>query len=230
MKCIEVSKNLDILLDGEIHDFRHKKIESHLNICGSCRAKFESLQAISNSIRQTLPGAAPSSLDERVLKAFQDHHAKRESAPPEEKAGWFQIPKLAFAAAFLLFALFCGAAFELGKLSANNVSVSVADINPAPKRIENADFGADHPGINEPEQLVKTKFVKVPVIKEKIVTKIACVDRDQITAHKTRKDNSAQDTFAINNSINDKEFLTQTNLKDFQPVSEIKPIVTKQEE
>ncbi|NNF00101.1 MAG: hypothetical protein HKN25_13855, partial [Pyrinomonadaceae bacterium] len=78
--------------------------------------------------------------------------------------------------------------------------------------------------------VIKEKIVKIPVVKEKIVTRTVYVYRSSRQTRSDLRSVSKQNNVDLNSSINDKEFLTQTDLLNFQPVSEIKPKITKQEE
>lgn len=243
MKCIEVKKNLDALLDDEIRFSEREKIGEHIKTCESCQTEFKNFQTISKSMKQSMPLIAPTYLDQKIIGAFENHHARKQTFETEEKIGWFGIPKFAFATAFLLLAIFSGLAFQLGRISASSVEIATSvnreNIQGLPnKKTEKvlttkSDFD-EKVGKESPEikiikvPVVKEKIVKVPVVKEKIVTKIVYVDKQNLM--KKRKNNKLpKTTFALNNSVKEAEFSTQTNLKDFQPVTEIKPQIIKKE-
>lgn len=233
MKCTEVKENLDVLLDGEIGFSKRENTLSHLGNCESCKAEFESLQIIGRTMKRTLPITAPAVLDAKVFNAFVDHLARKQTVQSEEKrekVGWFGIPRFAFAGAFVLLALVSVLAFQLGKITASDVQISNLDVAETGKK-ENAlaqNKAAENPAevkiIEIP--VVREKVVKVPVIKEKIVTRTVYVEKKPTTQLRI----SDRSDSALNNSINEKEFLTQTNLKDFQPVAELKPKILKKEE
>lgn len=240
MKCIKVRQNLDAILDGEINLSEREMIESHLENCVSCQVESENLEIISNSLKQTLPIAASAFLDEKILNAFQSHYIKKQPANAEEKQekiGWFGIPRFAFAAAFILLALISGLAFQLGRMSAANVEISNnqnlssddSDKKPTVQKFSNEKDKASETKIVE-VPVIREKIVKVPVIKEKIVTRIIYVEKESKKDNRTSPTVSPQNILALNNSVKDGEFLTQTNLKDFQPVLEIKAKITKKDE
>jgi hypothetical protein len=232
---MEVKENIDaLLLDGGISFSEKEEIASHLEACVSCRQEFKDFQAISKTIKQTFPIAAPAFLDDKVFNAFQNHHHKKDISEVAT-IGWFGIPKLAYATAFLLLALFSGFAFQLGRMSANGQTESISSSFKDIQNVVREDFNEKSTLDKNDKQFVETKIVevpvikekiiKVPVIKEKIITRTVYLTRD--SSSKLAKKNN---NLTLNNSIKDGEFLTQTNLKGFQPVAEIKPKVSKEEE
>ncbi len=242
MKCIQVREKLEAFSDDEIGFSERENIASHLANCESCGSEFEGLKSLSKAMKNTLPMSASASLDAKVFEAFESHNAVATAVVTEEKQekiGWFGIPKLAFAAALLLLAMFSGFAFQLGRMSVGNVQENLAEKDRKSVE-ENKSKSSEFVVTNktdseEKEKKVETKIVEVPVIKEriikipvvqeKIVTRTIYVDRNQ----KVNKPNlSGKDNLALNNSVKDGEFLTQTNLKDFQPVTEIKPKISKE--
>lgn len=227
MKCIEVKEDLDAFLDGEIRFAEKKKIESHLEKCLSCQTELESLQSVGDSLRRNLFITAPVSLDEKVFSAFEDFHSQKqivEIERKEEKTGWFGIPKFAFAAAFLLLALFSAFAFQIGRMSASNLEISIPEVSENQK-----SFDRNSPEIKIVEvPVVKEKIVEVPVIKEKIVTRTVYIEKKSNDSNFLTA--STENNLALNSSIKDGEYLTTTNLEGFQPVAEIKAKITKKEE
>jgi|GEM_PF-3413595 len=241
MKCIEVRGNLEAFVDGEIGSSEKERITLHLGDCDSCRINLKALLAIGRTMKQALPVVAPMSLDARVLKAFDNHQTKKQFTKlreKQEKVGWFGIPKLAFAFGLLLLALFSGLAFQIGKISASNVQVS----NSLILKTDQKESSFKHNGLNKNDYakqvetkivevpIIKEKIVKVPVIKEKIVTRTIYVAKNQRRILRNQRKFSEKESLALMNSVKDGEFLTQTNLKDFQPISVIKPKISKKEE
>ena len=243
MKCIEVRGNLDEFADGEMDFSKRKNIELHLLDCPNCKAEQEAFQTISHSIKRTLPIPAPSVLDAKVMNAFKNHHTTKQIVDTEEKIGWFGIPKLAFATAFLLFTFFSVFTFQLGRMSVGNIeNVTSTQIENYQKigtetELTNVSKNSTNDE-NETQKIVtkivevpviKEKIIKIPVIKEKIITKTIYVNDKYKNRPKRSADVSTKSDFAINNSVKDGEVLTQTNLKGFEPVAVIKPKITKQE-
>ena len=243
MKCINVKENLDALLDGEIELSRQREIENHLENCQSCRAEFENLQAISGILKRNAVISAPKILDEKVFSEFENFHKANQAKkkPQKERIGWFRVPRFAFATAFLLFVLGIFSAFQIGKMSASEISVVMpevrenknSDISPNVNFTENKlpDTGNYPPTKIIEVPVIREKIVEVPVIKEKIVTRTIYLDRKQTEEKEKviRPNFNKNDDVALGSLINDNGFVTQTNLKGFQPVSQLKVKITKKE-
>ena len=133
MKCIEIEKNIDLLLDDEANLLQKQEIKAHLEICNSCQTKFEVLQKTKGLLQQQ-PVILPSnSFDNRMLQAFEN----KLNSKPTPKESWFarlfSIPKPAFALMLALFAVGLGLAFLVGRLSVSSPS-QLANSEP---KIEN---------------------------------------------------------------------------------------------
>lgn len=246
MKCIEVKENLNSFLDGEIDISAKNKIEMHLENCVSCKVELENLQTISSSIKQILPIAVPAFLDEKVLNTFENFHKQKNKAKEKPvKTGLFGIPNLAFATAFILLALFSGSAFQIGRILASNVEVASPAQNENFRELPNENFkkatiaqndSGEKNNEKSPEikiveiPVIQEKIVEVPVIKEKIITRTVYVEKTEKKETPNPLKDSTKDNVALNSSLKDGSFLTQTNLKDFQPVSEVKARITKKGE
>lgn len=229
MKCIEVKENLAAFFDYEIDFSTREKIESHLQHCVFCQNEYANLKNLSHSLKQNLPIPITSStLDKKVLSAFENFHQQKQEEK-HQSFNWFGISKLAFASAFLLLALFSGLAFQIGRISASNVEISMPEING------NGQTNFDNKPMEQTPEIkivevpvVKEKIIKVRIIEEKIVTKTIYVEKK--SKNSVQKFISPENMFALNSSVKDGEFLTTTNLDGFQPVSEIKATITKKEE
>ena len=129
MKCIDLKENLDAFADGEIEFTQKRQIENHLEDCVSCQTQFENLRTIGKSAKQYLQVSAPAVLDEKVLTAFQTFHKEKQGEKKDaEKIGWFGIPRLVFAAGLIFFALSVISAFQIGKMSAGEISVMMPPV------------------------------------------------------------------------------------------------------
>ncbi len=238
MKCTEVKQNLDAFFDGEIFSTQKDLIETHLENCGFCQTEFENLQSVRNVLKQSLPVSASAVLDERVMSAFQLFHNKQRASKVEEKTktekiGWFAVPRFVFASALVLFALATISAFQLGRMSADVASVKVPQIKEK-NDLTTSEFAGNN---SEKEQdanqikivevpVIREKIVKVPVIEEKIVIKTIYVTKDE--ENKSRMNLSENNSLALKNSVENNGYLTQTDLKGFQPVSEINLKISKE--
>ena len=226
MKCIEAEKKLDAFFDGEI--ISSKEIEAHLENCASCQTIFENLGAMRRTLKQNFTVSTPPLLGEKVLSAFQKHHKVKRDEPKRkpEKIGWFGVPRFALAAAMILFTLATISAFQIGRLSASEIVISLPQIeqNSNSTQIEN-EF--------EPQEMttkiveipvIKEKIVEVPVIREKIVTKTIYVYKPE----KSTNFLTGKEDFALTNKIDDNKYLTRSNLEGFQPVSEMNLRISKE--
>ncbi len=229
MKCIEVEKKLDAFFDGEI--VSPQEIESHLENCVSCRTTFENISAVRRTLKQNFKVSAPPLLGENVLSAFQNfHEAKRrekvETKQTTQKIGWFGIPRFAFAAALILFALATITAFQIGRMSASEIVVLMPEVqeNSDLNQIKNeADARKTTVKIVE-VPVIREKIVEVPVIREKIVTQTIYVNKNE----KKEQNLPAKEDFALKNKIEDNKYLTRSNLEGFQPVSEMNLRISKE--
>ena len=226
MKCIDVKENLDALLDGEAGISNGREIENHLETCDDCRLKFENLNTMSGVLKQNLAVSAPAILDQKIFKQFDNFHAEKPK-PAKEKIGWFAIPRFAFAAALVLFALGITSAYQIGKISATEISVVMPEVQEG-KSLENSpntDFAENkQPNVENTETtniievpVIREKNIEVPVIKEKIVTRIVYKEKDEAIE---------KETALRNNSQND-ENVGRANIDKFQLVSELRPKIIK---
>ena len=230
MNCIDIKENLDAFFDDEIEFAQKRRVEKHLEKCSGCRTELENLQTIRKSVRRNPQVFAPVFLDAKMIRAFQNFHDEKRAGKSnkKQKSSWFGIPRFAFAAALILFVLATISAFQLGRMSAGEISVVMPEIkeNQNSPIIESAEEKQ-----TKDENPAPVKIVEVPVIKEKIVevpvikTRTICVEKE----NKTFSNDSAKDNFALKSSVENNGYLTRTDLKDFQPVSEFKLKINKEE-
>ncbi len=241
MTCIKNIQELHSFLDDELDFPKRREFESHLKTCESCQTELVGLSTISKTIKQTLPTAAPIFLDEKVMSAYQNHHAEKQTVRAEKKVGWFGIPKLAFTTAFMLLAVFSTFAFLLGRMSVIEISDSIRAKENQTFESENKKNPVENASnsMNETQPvttkivevpLIKEKIIKIPIIRERTVTRTIYVNRKQGNQCNSSENASTKDTFALNNSVKNGQVLTQTNLEGFEPVRKIEPRVTKKEE
>jgi hypothetical protein len=246
MKCIEVRENLNLFLDGEIDLSAQENIKTHLENCIACETEFDNLETISESLKQTLPIATNALLDEKMLDAFESFHADKQTVTEEkqeEKIGWFGIPRIAFATALVLLALVGGSAFQLGRISVSRIEIATPakreDFRELPnEKLENSTVAQNDSVEKSPEikivevPVIQEKIVKLPVIKEKIITRKIYVkeQKKEIKENVIRPKFNRNDEVAMKSSIQENGFVTQTNLKGFQPTTDLKIKITKKEE
>ncbi len=236
MKCVEIEKQIDSFIDDELSPSLRREVELHLKECPFCEETLERLQIVGATLKKDISVPAFSRLDGRVLKAFSRHHAEK-SKPKWWTVfyGQFIIPKPIVALALLTFAVFTGLAFQLGKTTA-------IDIRSELPVAETVNLPAQTSELNLPSKLdrefeAKTsvapiiKFIEVPIVKEKIVTRVVYVTKPRKEAViKNRSAESKSNNFALNSSVNENGYSTQVNLKEFKPVAEMKTQIIKKDE
>ena len=222
MKCIDVNA----LLDAG-HDVSHAlEIGKHLESCILCQAELKDVKAISETLKRALTISAPTHLDEKIMGAFKEFHDAKEAekldSERERNSGWFGMPRFVFATALILFALATAAAFQIGKMSAGDVSVLMPQLQE--NRIT-GEFAQITPASDE--KSVPIEIVGLPVIRERIVIRKIYITKGK---EKTQRPNlGAKSGLVLKNSVAENGYLTQTNLKGFQPVSEFKIRISKKE-
>lgn len=234
MKCVDIEENLSVFFDGELDCAEKTEIEKHLEVCISCRKSFKNMRAVSGNLKRNATVSASPLLDEKLMDAFQKFHGEKtiqKSKQNKEKFGWFGIPRIAFAAAFLLFALGMIASFQIGRMSLGKVSNLMSETRenvaqPNETNVLEKDEKIQTVKIVE-VPVVREKLVKVPVIEEKIVTKKIYVNQ------KNPAENADGDKRSVENiaasKANDK-YLTPIELKGFQPIAKAKARITKKKE
>jgi predicted anti-sigma-YlaC factor YlaD len=232
MKCEEASLLIEELYDDEI-DFRLKaRVKEHLAGCTSCSADFDRIFRLDQLLEKAPAPPPPSALlDRKLMKAFERHNKESLKSP-----AWWQrifvgsvsIPKPAFAAILLAIVATITAAImiERNRSLSSEISTSV----PASSPIVSTPL--------PPEIIEKTITVEVPVIRERVVTRVVYVERQNSEAIKPQKASSARNgngenmqkqtlkgddiNLAMNGSIEDGGYVTRANLTGFQPTTELK--------
>ena len=219
MNCIETKKNIEALLDDELDDDLTDAVEHHLWICPACCQLKEQMRSISNLMQMSRIIPASAELDKRIIKSFQNHHA---SKPSWRRVvfGGFVVPKPIFAALLILAAAGFWLAFQIGKINSTTVSMTSPSITSNEILVQ-----------TPAETRVQTVVVKVPVIKEKIVTRTIYV-RDSKN-NKNEKGKSSADSRQNNlplysSSVTDNGYFTGVSLKGFQPSAEINAKIIKE--
>ena len=245
MKCTEVKKTFDGLAYGEISSSTKMMVESHLKACVSCQQDLSALQTIGKTVRQVSPIVAPILLDKRVLSAFQNHHAKKGTSSGDEKLGWFGIPRLAFATAFLALILFSALAFQLGKISATETTIylplNAENMPSLDKKELPLETATDTQG-EKARMIVPTltaeRIVKVPIYRDRIVTKTVYLKSKELirkaTLERLRKygksKRSSGSNFQVTSDINPQIIPTEDTKSDFRIAPDLNPKVIKKGE
>lgn len=231
MLCSEIEKWIESLIDDELDLPFKKNVEAHVTGCRSCERIFEGAQRLRNVLKNSLPVVSPrNGLDDSVMDAFYRKQAEREASKPTAwRRGVFSliaIPKPAFAVLTIIFATLLGLGFQLGRISVAPAQSLIAVKQADESLLQTSDQSA-------PVKIVEvplTKIVEVPVVKEKVVTRYIYLNKlnhKRIEVKSKRQNNSQLDNLAIKNSIAEDGYITQTSLKGFQPMSEIKVGIVK---
>lgn len=224
MKCVDVENYLSDYVADELDSFTVRKIELHSKGCILCCKKASDLKN-TNKLLKNLPPVFPShKLDEWMMQSFRKHQQEK-----QKPAFWtaifasFSISKPALALGLLALILFTGAAFQLGKMTSPNQTLSQSAQTNEPNQIVKI--------IEKRVEVPVIKTIEVPIYKEKIVNQI--IYRNRVAPQKPRTRNEDKLIFSDLQSntatfiqTSDESF-TPINLKNFQPISEIKVSIIK---
>jgi hypothetical protein len=233
MKCVDAEIFLNDFANDELDFALRQKIELHLQKCPFCQSEAEELKAINSLLKQLPPTMPSNQFDERMMQAFRTHQQKQ-----TKLSFWtavfanLSIPKPALAFGLLALAGVLLLAFQIGRLTAPKNEMT------ANQKISQTESFDNSPLVQIVEKRVEVptiKTVEVPVYKEKIVNRVVYKNREvlktikisepkETKAHKTNFD--FQNTADIH-SPKRSQIFTSVNLKDFQPVSEIKVRIKK---
>ena len=224
MNCEEASLLLEEFYDGEVDTQSKLRIEAHLAVCPSCGVEFERMRRLDNLLEKSSTPQASAQLDRTLMAAFRRQHEKAAPSPPWWQrifVGSVSIPKPAFAAVLLAIVLAVLAA-GIGEsnrsipaqVGTNIPSSSPASATPLP-----------------PEIIEKTRIVEVPVVRERVVTRVVYVERQNSRAlarnrvsenKQTRAAKEGDANLAMSGAVEDGEYVTRANLAGFQPMAELK--------
>jgi hypothetical protein len=240
MKCIEVEKQIYSLLDGEVNSVIREEAEHHLKECHVCGQIHEKLRAVDELLMTPVPVPDPKRLDEFVMGAFYRRQNKKQEV--RENVNWWTalsklslIPRTTAAFAALLFAVSVGLAFQLGRITATDIQVALPQTekvgHPVLKE-NNVSVSPVETTSNIKNEVPVTKFIRIPVIKEKIVNRIVFVDKSQKRERKNSIPSvmSERNNLALKSSIRKNDFLTEANLKGLQIISDSKTRIIKRGE
>jgi hypothetical protein len=227
MNCGKVNALIEALHDKALSTNEKAGMEEHLAGCPSCRKKRARLSALSALIQKSSVPEPSDSLEQNLLQAFSAHHDKSSKSLVWWRqifAGSVSIPKPVFAAALIAIAVIVTAANLIGRNAANTLDAET--ISSAQVPVVSAPSAS-------PEIIEQTKIVEIPVIRERIVTRVVHVERQRRTADlparnsalfSSRKDqrrnspnSNPKDTFpTMNGSVAQNGYLTRIDLTGFQ--------------
>jgi hypothetical protein len=240
MNCTEVEKQIYFLLDDGASSEIREQVKHHLKECQNCKQIYAKLEAVNEVLMKSITVPEPYRMDTNVIEAFRRHQSKKHKA--KESANWWAallelilIPKTAVALFALLFVVSGALAFQFGRMTATNVQAPTSQaekINQLTFKEKDAPVISTEPASKPMADSHSTKFIKVPVIKEKIVTRIVYVNKP--LKRESQRDTSSgtfeKNNLAIKSSMQRNEFLTEVNLKGFQLVSDSKVRIIKKGE
>lgn len=232
MDCERVSLLIEEFYDGEMDLHLKSRVEEHIAGCALCNAEFHKVLRLDQILERSSAPPPPSAmLDRKLMEAFQRQNQKDLTSPV-----WWQrifigsvsIPKPAFAAALIMIAFAVTAANIAGRFAV--ISSDASTISPVASPVNLTPL--------PPEVIETTKIVEVPIVKERIVTRIVYIERQSNEAVKSQKATLAQNqrggnkqkevvnedntNLAMNGSIVDGGYVTRANLNGFQPTAELK--------
>lgn len=232
MNCKEVGLLIEEFYDGEVALHLKPRVEAHIAVCSLCSAEFEKMHRLDQLLEKTPAPPPPSALlDQRLMEAFQHQNKETAISPSLWQrifAGSLIIPKPAFAAALVVIAFAITAANLVGRYAATSSESSAISAVPM------STVFVPSP----PEIIQETKIIEVPVVKERVVTRIVYVERQNSEAIKPQEILSAQNgidrnkqeqtlkkddsNLAMNGAVEDSGYVTRANLIGFQPPAELK--------
>jgi hypothetical protein len=171
-----------------------------------------------SSILQTSTIAPPSTeLDERVMKSFQKHHARKVSRWRQIIFGSLAVPKPVFATLLISAVVASWLAFQIGKINSTIVSMT------APR------VAANETPTQTPDE-TSVRVVEFPVIKEKIITRTVYVREPKNNRNEKNKSSAGtrQNYLPLSSSVADNGYFTDVNLKGFEPSAEINAKIIKE--
>ena len=217
MKCAELEKDIQLLLDDEINSPESRILNAHLKDCHSCRQEFANLRQV-RELLKVQPAIVPDeAFDNRMLRTIENHRLFQPPAKQSRFASLLTFPRPIFAAA--LFTVGIGLAFLLGRNSVSQIPQPVADASGKQEvRTVEKLVAADPIEKVVTQTKVITKYIKVPVISEKTVEK-----KIYFSNSIRPKSNEIADKEKPENVVGKKQSETakQFNLKDLQPVANV---------
>ena len=223
MKCADFNEKVNLLLDGEADPLETENLQSHFADCRNCREDFLLQQKTQTLLRIQPPILPSNSFDNKMLRAFENH--KKQVVRESGFVPWFNFsnPFLKYSLTAAVFVLGFGSAFLFGRMSVtppnNSTALQSEKIETRQNEKQVQPPTGENPNTSSPatniETKIITKYLKVPVVKEKIVEK-------KVYITKMIKSEPQSETFAETKTKKDREkFAEQFDLKELQPVSKV---------
>lgn len=226
MNCEEVNLVIEEFHDGLLESDLQTQIEKHLANCLSCQLTAAQFEAVKKLLKKTSIPAPSPNLSQGLMEAFQaQHQQSAKSLVWWQKifAGSVSIPKPILAGALFLMAFSIIGANLIGR----NSSISNNSLPEATKSSTPTSSSES----SEQTKIVEVpviKYIEVPVIENKVIERIVYI-KNQPKRKQTERNNLEKKSNFENASIAENKNFTQTSLKGFQPLSEIKTKIIKEE-
>jgi hypothetical protein len=223
MECKDCLFLFDDYTDELLKEEAISEISEHLADCEPCAFAYKQFHLEQELFERYLHNADKSPV---LWKSLQ------ESITPLKAKPWWlslfegsiSIPKPVLGAALILIATAFISANVMWKRSV--VTTSEIALKPSVQTVDNAS--------QQSEVIEKTKFVEVPVIKERVVTKIVYIERQKTRSLRSEStvlaltrsnrfiEKSVKDNITVSGIPADKGYFTQVDLSQFQPTNETK--------
>lgn len=241
MNCQEVRLRLEAFHDRAVGNAElNSRIKEHLEDCSSCDGALMQLRALRTVLLKSSVPAPSADLARGLMEAFDREHRR----PAKTISWWWKafdssisVPAPALAAAMIVIAIGIAAANIIGR------NAAIASLSDA----TSAASDPVSPSIS-PEIIERTKFVEVPVVKERVVTKVVYVEREnkniqteklkssdskQKSPNNKQRENSEMQTAAnpdlkMSGEVAENGYFTRTDLSGFRPESVIKAKIIRE--
>lgn len=235
MKCLETDKNIRLLLDHELEQQKKEELETHIAICSMCFEEKQNQIVVRDLLKQ-LPEMLPqSAFDSRMMRALQHESGGIETPKEGVFAAFFGLRKTAVAFGTLALLVTAAIGFGIGRFSVSSPpQLNIVDLKTKPEiQLPDQSFTPPEEQTTEKNTLDNTeirnvtKYVEVPVIKEKLI-----VRKIYVSKNSSQKANPFEVTTEKPDAKNEKEnTAAQFNLKDMQPLETLSyQIIRKGEE
>lgn len=240
MNCEKIYELMESLGNGAADSIDKKQIKSHIAVCPSCTFAFERFRELKKLLKISFVPPPSTALDRQLMAAFNQQHSRTANSSVWWRgifAGSMSIPKPALAAALVIVAGLIFAANFAGRRvafysNATSSATPAVAVSPA-----------------SPEIIERIKFVGVPVVEERVVTKVIYVEREnktiqteqlkssdskQKSPNDKRRENSENQTAAnpdlkMSGTVAENGYFTRTDLSGFQAESVIKAKIIREE-
>ncbi len=230
MNCQEVKLWLQEFHDSAADSDLSERIRKHIAGCSTCKSELRQLRALRKLLLKSSVPAPSAALAQGLIEAFHQEHKKSAKAV----SWWSQafgssiaIPVPALAAAIIVMAIGIAAVNIIGRNAAFSAASNSSSIASTP---------VISTPLSPPEIIEQTKIVEVPVLSERIVTRVVYVERQGraaelpaqnrtlIVARKEMRrneplSNPKASPPTMNGSVAENGYLTRIDLTGFQPAN-----------